>query len=945
MSNLNKYIIFPKVINNNLLEKIKPFENFKYSGVYISGYYNEKNLIKKEIIAPLKSLYIDKTHYIEQVYNYKTGEYLNPNGIQINTIDYNIIDIDNPKKCIILDKLLKDCLFKVKTYKGYHFYFEKNNELPINVKIPEFVDINLPTLFFVPEYSIKDTPIKCSYKIIENYNDKPLEIVKMPQYVIDWCKTVIECHNITKKIKEKKIRETTEEIITDTNIYIEKFDLKIVKSILEIFYENGYLDTFDNWKKVGYMVKHLNNSYECFKLFDKYCKMVENYKTDPNNNNRKLFYNPNYNINFDENAVLLKCQYLDPKKFKMTLQYIFKSKYEDIIEHFHKPFIFDENDIKIFEDWFNLYKILGIKSPYGTGKTYCFKQLIKIYNPKKILFITYRQSLAHSFSLDLKNDFNFVNYLDEDIDLKNAERVIIQLDSLNKLINKVDFLTQNDGTPYYDLVILDEIEGLLNHLSFNKINQFKIHNILIKILNKSNKILALDGDLNDRSYDFLTTIKKDISFKFYTNDFKGISKNFIFSQNIAYFDNLINIDINNNKKIVIVCMTKTESDKYYDLYKDKKKVILHNSFEKNKEILRDVNNNWSKCDILIYSPSVESGVDFNIKNYFYKCYATLSNSSTSYRAFFQMLNRVRFFENNDINCLLSNNLTTEINNILVRFDEMRLTKWRDIELNNLTTVLIHNDVERYNSNKYFICCIVNTLKNKGHTYSFLKDKPKEKEKLEQTEKIKLLIINAEDITEDEYINFKYKRQNNEDLTRDENFKMTKYIYKSIFKTENIDMEFMNLHYNKFHIVKNYNLLINDNKKPLEKTEYLNQFNYKKCDKIKELIHIMGYDVINKKLVKTIDLNYSKIKNELLDFLNTKNTKFIFDNNRDIKNNNIMMILNEYINNYGLTLKNKTFRKRDGEKLTTDYKINVELLDIIKSLNDKSNIDEIDFIDY
>lgn len=49
------------------------------------------------------------------------------------------------------------------------------------------------------------------------------------------------------------------------------------------------------------------------------------------------------------------------------------------------------------------YKCLMIKSPYGTGKTYALKQLIKdMPKTDNMLYISYRQSLTQSIHKDLK---------------------------------------------------------------------------------------------------------------------------------------------------------------------------------------------------------------------------------------------------------------------------------------------------------------------------------------------------------------------------------------------------------------------------------------------------------------------------------------------------------------------------------------------------------------
>ncbi len=57
--------------------------------------------------------------------------------------------------------------------------------------------------------------------------------------------------------------------------------------------------------------------------------------------------------------------------------------------------------------------------------------------------------------------------------------------------------------------------------------------------------------------------------------------------------------------------------------------------------------------MIIYSPTIESGVDFNVEGYVNKIYGILSTKSTSQRAFLQMLSRCRKVKDNKINILLN----------------------------------------------------------------------------------------------------------------------------------------------------------------------------------------------------------------------------------------------------------------------------------------------------
>ncbi len=42
----------------------------------------------------------------------------------------------------------------------------------------------------------------------------------------------------------------------------------------------------------------------------------------------------------------------------------------------------------------------------------------------------------------------------------------------------------------------------------------------------------------------------------------------------------------------------------------------------------------------------------------------------------------------------------------IRYDEMRLKKYKNIVLFNLVKILIHNDVEKYNSSNFFITVMI-----------------------------------------------------------------------------------------------------------------------------------------------------------------------------------------------------------------------------------------------
>ena len=122
------------------------------------------------------------------------------------------------------------------------------------------------------------------------------------------------------------------------------------------------------------------------------------------------------------------------------------------------------------------------------------------------------------------------------------KRVIIQLESLLKL--RID----GDPIPAYDLIIMDESESLLNQ--FNSTQTFKNLNkeafdFLVEIINNSKKLVCLDGDLENRTYDYIKQFGESINIK---NISKYDSENFIIENDKSVYLNDIYNNLNDNKK-------------------------------------------------------------------------------------------------------------------------------------------------------------------------------------------------------------------------------------------------------------------------------------------------------------------------------------------------------------------------------------------------------------
>ena len=159
------------------------------------------------------------------------------------------------------------------------------------------------------------------------------------------------------------------------------------------------------------------------------------------------------------------------------------------------------------------------------------------------------------------------------------------------------------------------------------------------------------------------------------------------------------------------------------------------------EELNNVNKYWIDTDILIYSPTVESGIDFNVKNAFDSLFVILSDRTNSARSLHQMQCRVRYFNENEIHVLNDNeyyyyekrNYWTfkQVEESIHMFlnEEKTIIDNQVIRLNNVAykTNYIYWKLEQLNSSKHiFLNLYVDLATSKGYNVEFITDNIKQK---------------------------------------------------------------------------------------------------------------------------------------------------------------------------------------------------------------------------
>ena len=194
-------------------------------------------------------------------------------------------------------------------------------------------------------------------------------------------------------------------------------------------------------------------------------------------------------------------------------------------------------------------------------------------------------------------------------------------------------------------------------------------------------------------------------------------RKFILTKKTVYFNRKIETDMINGKKICMMSMSSNQVISYANFFKEKGfrvRYYVGMTDDEIKKELQDVDNIWINYDLVIFSPTIESGVDFNVE-YFDKVYCMLraGEGTTSQRGFLQMTGRTRELRDKNILCLVDKQMPFifdsplyecedvykyYIDNFGVRSRCIIPNKEIKIELDLFDDISIHNLCERLNKN-------------------------------------------------------------------------------------------------------------------------------------------------------------------------------------------------------------------------------------------------------
>ena len=785
----------------------------------------------------------------------------------------------------------------------------------------------------------KENCLKGNYKILETLLltiDENLDVLSFQTQQFQINKEI-------KKKEENKILRDSDTIVIDKKLI--NLSIEAMNDFLSILDEKRY-SSYSDWLHVLFALKCENNNkyFDCFDNFSKKWEKYDKYLVLENWN--KHITKPNKHI-FTYNSILSWAKQDNQEQYeKLCKKYnLFQNEKDDIFEFFdikdeekkkQKFFLEVEQEYLLMDKklgscnvskFIDRYlndeneKVLNVLSPYNTGKTSLLQELCSKF--KTILFISYRITLTNNLIGNFKK-LGFKTYFEHDFE---TDKLICQIDSLDRINN------------IYDLIIIDEVESVLNHFSGATLTYpKKTFDIMTDLCLNAKKIINLDGDISGRTLTF-SKIFSD-NFYFIKNSILKDKKHFVFHCEENIYNDLIKKDLQDGKNICIVSMSSKNASYYYNLYHEQYKTILYTAMtaDKDKKLLADVQKIWSSHQLVIYSPCIEAGVDYNVEH-FDKIYIVLSSGSTSQRGLNQMINRIRQVRDNTVHTFLNNIRPNELSikrhynlDEVITFYDTLIDKKEIIEKNNEThqmqiknnlsfydMILIYNKLEYLNKNSNcFLPIFIKMIQKKGHIYNFYDEENNTKVKTVKKENLVLeRIVNAKSIDEDTYQKLLIE-QSKHNLSSEQKYELQKFMYEIKFNIKINDVETIKKLYGKINSIKNFNNLcldkyFNENE-TIMKLKELNL----KYNTIKQILNIFNINPNDLK-TKTFTIDYETLEKAIkpIDKIVADN-KILFGLTKCIKiesTTKLLGTLNCLLDNYGIYVKsNRIGKKENGEKI-------------------------------
>ena len=474
--------------------------------------------------------------------------------------------------------------------------------------------------------------------------------------------TFTENINPNNFVDESFVKTPVEDLVDEKDVDVKEDINNIdIPKILEGLPSEMY-DNYQTWMRVCMILHNTSkkSGINLFEMFDRWSSKSKKYKgTSDVKKHWDGLNNKKGNSKLSIGSLIFEAKKCGIEGFfknakKSTEQIVAEYPKKDIVLSMKSNTVY-LNQRYLTPELFTKYyhsKLLAVQSEKGTGKTSnlieAFFKNNLITDDMNILLISSRRTFGAKLLGDLEK-YGFKLYSDFEEQYINHNKIICQVDSLLRL----------DRSKYH-IIIVDECESVARYMTSNHFTKNNKATMIINMyqsyLNSADNVYILDADLSDRCVNYYQQVMdlNDSDVSIIKNDFQ-LYKNY--EVNYMKFNdwlNLVMTDIEKNKKLVIPMASNAKGKDLRDIIVDRfptKKILFLNREVDDKEkinIVRTVDDQWSRYDIVIYTPSVCMGVSYDRVNHFDAIYAYGCEGSLGSQEFCQMIHRVRHPKTNVI---------------------------------------------------------------------------------------------------------------------------------------------------------------------------------------------------------------------------------------------------------------------------------------------------------
>ena len=294
----------------------------------------------------------------------------------------------------------------------------------------------------------------------------------------------------------------------------------------------------------------------------------------------------------------------------------------------------------------NTHSLIAVKSNMGTGKTYCIADCINKSSLSTFGVISFRVSLANKYTTDFKNS---ICYNTTKVKVIDADKWICQADSLYRIKPKEKPL---------EILVLDEVDQLRKHMTadtFMKNSNYLANRAGLRQLIKTAKqVIIMSANLTQADLDWINSMRAIDTQLIINNRYVSdpretnmVCKNKIIESIIDDFKHKKKFAIAHNgsvvkqealKRQILKSNGHSPTTQEYDILLINSETM---SDENVKLALENPNVEFGKYAGIIYSPSIQSGLSYDVRDTIHSIYGIFGNATNSTNDACQMLHRIR----------------------------------------------------------------------------------------------------------------------------------------------------------------------------------------------------------------------------------------------------------------------------------------------------------------